>query len=154
MLPLSFLIPSTSGRGAVVLPLFKAISQAANDRQITRDLAVLIPTIILVSTISTLVGAGSHLIANDLLGQIAKTRVSFAQWALWGVPFGLTASFLSCAVVLKMFLNSKRRAMTLDVPPQKTSPLSRDESGQINIVENSTPEWDYVEEQQLSGVWS
>ena len=74
LLPLSFPIPYTSGSGAVVLPLFKAISDAAADRKVTKALALLIPTVILVSTISTLVGVGSHLIANDLLGQIATNR--------------------------------------------------------------------------------
>ncbi len=41
------------------------------------------PTVILVATVTTIIGAGSHLIANDLLFHIADQRISFAQWTLW-----------------------------------------------------------------------
>lgn len=77
LVPLSFVIPSTSGRAAVSIPVFRSIAAAADDKRVSRALALLIPTVILVATISTLVGAGSHLIANDLLGQIADRRLSF-----------------------------------------------------------------------------
>ncbi len=33
LLPLSFLIPSTSGRAAVVLPLYKSVTDAIDDRR-------------------------------------------------------------------------------------------------------------------------
>lgn len=71
---------------------------------------------ILVSTISTLVGAGSHLVANDLLEQVAGERISFAQWALWGVPFGLVASLLTCLAVQRLFLDRSARRTRLEVP--------------------------------------
>jgi di/tricarboxylate transporter len=95
LIPLSFFIPSTSGRAAVVIPVFRSIANAAGDRRITRALALLMPTIILVATITTLIGAGSHLVANDLLQQIAGKQISFAQWALYGLPFGVVASYRS-----------------------------------------------------------
>ena len=96
LLPLTLLIPSTSGRAAVAVPLFRSLSDAAGDARITRALALLMPTVILVATVSTLIGAGSHLVANDLLKQIAGRRISFAQWLLWGLPFGAAAAYLSC----------------------------------------------------------
>lgn len=58
---LSFVIPSTSGRAAVVMPVFNSLSRAADNPRISRALSLLIPTIILVSTICTLIGAGSTL---------------------------------------------------------------------------------------------
>ena len=131
LLPLSCLIPSTSGRGAVVLPLFKSVASAAQNPKITRALALLIPSIILVSTCSTLIGAGSHLIANDLLENIAKERISFAQWALWGVPFGVVASAITCAAIQVLFLSPQNRALEIRVPDveqQRRKPLSRDEN--------------------------
>ena len=115
LIPLSFVIPSTSGRAAVMMPVFRGVSEAVEDRKVTRALALLIPTVILVSTITTLIGAGSHLIANDLLAQIADRRISFARWALWGVPFGVAASAAACWVIMRMFLNKERRGMRLDM---------------------------------------
>lgn len=115
LIPLSFVIPSTSGRAAVMMPVFRGVSEAVEDRKVTRALALLIPTVILVSTITTLIGAGSHLIANDLLAQIADRRISFARWALWGVPFGVAASAAACWVIMRMFLNKERRGMPLDM---------------------------------------
>ncbi|MCP9494489.1 MAG: SLC13 family permease [Pyrinomonadaceae bacterium MAG19_C2-C3] len=119
LVPLSFFIPSTSGRAAVTIPVFRSIADAADDARITRALALLIPTIILVATISTLIGAGSHLIANDLLNQISNTRISFAQWAMWGVPFGVAASFISAWVIMWLFLDKERRERELEVPHRK-----------------------------------
>jgi anion transporter len=127
LLPLSFLIPSTSGRAAVAIPVFRSITDATGDKAITRALALLMPTVILVSTIATLIGAGSHLIANDLLQQIAQQRLSFVQWAIYGFPFGLVASYVSCGVILYLFLGKQHRQRTLEMPRTARSPLARSE---------------------------
>jgi anion transporter len=129
LLPLSFFIPSTSGRAAVVMPVFRSISDTVGDRKITRALALLMPTIILVATISTLIGAGSHLIAVDLLAQISDQSISFAQWALWGVPFGVAASYISCWVIMRMFLDRERLGRRVRQRDRRSpgSPFSRNE---------------------------
>lgn len=131
LIPLSFFIPSTSGRAAVVMPVFNSISEAAGDRKITRALALLMPTVILVATISTLIGAGSHLIAIDLLDEISGESISFAQWAMWGVPFGAAASYISCGIIMKMFLDKDRLARELRPGARReeveAAPFSRDE---------------------------
>ena len=128
LLPLSFLVPSTSGRAAVALPVFRAVSDAAGDARVTRALALLVPTVILVSTVSTLIGAGSHLVANDLLERVAGRRIGFAEWLLYGLPFGIAAAYLSCFVVLWLFLDKERRRRPLSVT---TAP----------VVAFSRPEW-------------
>lgn len=124
LIPLSFLIPSTSGRAAVALPVFRSIAEAAGDRRIVRALALLVPTAILVSTVGALVGADSHLIANDLLYAIAKQRISFAQWALYGLPFAIAASYASCWAILHLFLDKNRRDRELRLPSRQPQPLS------------------------------
>lgn len=136
LLPLSFFIPSTSGRAAVALPVFRSISEAADDRKITRAVALLMPTVILVATISTLIGAGSHLIAVDLLGEISNQNVSFLQWALWGVPFGVAASYISCLVVMRLFLDKGRLDRRLEVSRDGASgaPLSGAERGTLLVL--------------------
>ncbi|MEG3846548.1 SLC13 family permease [Microcoleus sp. herbarium19] len=116
VIPLSFLIPSTSGRAAVTLPIYRSVTARFPDTKISRGLAILIPTIILVSTIVSLVGAGSHLIANELLMQMTQQHISFGQWALYGLPFGIATSFLSCGAILYFFLDRKQRQQPLQIP--------------------------------------
>lgn len=130
LIPLSFFIPSTSGRAAVVMPVFRSIADAAEDKKIVRALALLMPTIILVATITTIIGAGSHLIAVDLLVQISGESISFASWALWGVPFGVVASYLSCWTILWLFLDKERLNRRLRV--------TSDERGSLSPAERST----------------
>jgi anion transporter len=115
IIPLSFLIPSTSGRAAVTLPIFRSVATELRDPKISRGLAILMPTIILVSTIVSLVGAGSHLIANELLMQMAGQHISFGQWALYGLPFGIIASFVSCGAILYIFLDRRQRKQPLQI---------------------------------------
>ena len=110
IIPLAFLIPSTSGRAAVLLPLFRNLTDADNDRRIARAIGLLIPVVILMSTISSLVGAGSHLIANDLLEQMSGQRITFGQWMLWGLPFGVAASLLATFAIGRLFLDRDTRA--------------------------------------------
>ncbi|MBA2512081.1 MAG: anion permease, partial [Rubrobacteraceae bacterium] len=135
LLPLSFFIPSTSGRAAVALPVFRSISEAAGDRKITRSLALLMPTVILVATISTLIGAGSHLIAVDLLNTISGQGVSFLQWALWGVPFGVAASYVSCWIITKLFLDKDRLNRRLEMSSESEGKaFSRAERGTLAVL--------------------
>lgn len=134
LIPLSFFIPSTSGRAAVVIPIFRSIAQAADDRRVTRALALLMPIVILVATIATLIGAGSHLIANDLLKQIAGVQLSFAQWALYGVPFAIAASYISCWVIMRLFLDPRRINRQLQISSAQQKPLSRAEWTTLLVV--------------------
>lgn len=117
---LSFFVPSTSGRAAVVMPIFHSISHTVGEKAIRRTLALLIPTIILVTTISTLIGASSHLIAVDMLRQTFNQNISFAQWVLWGFPFGVTASYVSCWVIMRLFLD--KECLHYELQPRERRP--------------------------------
>ncbi len=134
LLPLSFFIPSTSGRAAVMMPVFRSLADATQDKKITRALALLVPTVILVATITTLIGAGSHLIANDLLDQISGTSISFAEWALWGVPFGIAASYVSCWVITRLFLDKDRLDRELHVVRDEHAPFSNAERNTVAVL--------------------
>jgi di/tricarboxylate transporter len=74
------------------------------------------------------------LVANDLLNQIAKQRISFTQWAIYGLPFGITASYASCWVIMRLFLDKERLDRKLQVPQSKQKPLSRAEWTTLIVV--------------------
>lgn len=134
LLPMAFLIPSTSGRAAVTIPIFRSLSDAAGDRAVTRALALLIPTVILVTTIATLIGAGSHLIANDLLERMTGRRVSFVQWFVYGLPFAAVAGYVSCWTVMRLFLGPELRRLPLRAQLPTTAALSRDEKTTLSVT--------------------
>src|SRR5688500_6784212 len=59
----AFVIPSTSGRAALLLPVFAALAGAIDEPRIVRALALLFPSAILLSACASLLGAGAHLLA-------------------------------------------------------------------------------------------
>lgn len=130
---LAFFIPSTSGRAAVVLPVFQAISKEIGSRRITKALAILMPTVILVSTSSTIIGAGSHLIALDMLKEYNNKNITFVEWLIWGFPFGIIMSFISCRVILFLFLDKEEVKTKLNQKRIKFE-LSRNEKYTISIL--------------------
>lgn len=137
--PLALFIPSTSGRAAVTIPLFHSLSDTLEDKRIVKALALLIPTVILVSTISTLIGAGSHLIAVDLLGQIAGEHISFLQWMVWGLPFGIVASFGAGWLIMRLFLNREIMSQELSQNIRASvessdSSMTRNETFTLTII--------------------
>ncbi|MBD2355000.1 anion permease [Tolypothrix sp. FACHB-123] len=134
LIPLSFLIPSTSGRAAVTHPIFRSIANTIEDRRTRRALALLMPSIILVSTIASLTGAGSHLVAKDLLAEISGKDISFSQWLIYGLPFGIVASYASCWVIMGLFLDKKRCQQKLNVECLQPTPLSLPERKTLFIV--------------------
>lgn len=141
LIPLAFLIPSTSGRAAVMLPVFRSLSTAGADLKVTRALALLIPAVILVSTIASLTGAGSHLIANDLLDEVADERISFLAWLVYGLPFAAAASGATTFAIGRLFLDAPLRARPLDLPREPGRSFSRPETLTLAVLAVSVALW-------------
>ncbi|NYI07868.1 SLC13 family permease [Allostreptomyces psammosilenae] len=101
-------IPSTSGRAAMALPVFAAMATALRDRpRLVRALALLFPTVILLSAVATLIGAGAHLITARVLEEATGAGIGFVRWLLLGLPLALVSSHVAAELVL---LLTTRRA--------------------------------------------
>jgi solute carrier family 13 (sodium-dependent dicarboxylate transporter), member 2/3/5 len=111
----AFVIPATSGRAALMLPIFVAITAGIGDRRITRALALLFPTIILLSAVASLIGAGAHLVTAEILERMGGENINFAEWLMLGGPFALVSCFASAAVILHVFLNRDERRRRLQL---------------------------------------
>ncbi len=109
MLASAFLIPSTSGRAALMLPVFTTIAATMPNPRLRIAFALLFPTIILLSAISSMVGAGAHIAAAELLSQMRGVTISFARWTLLCLPLGLISSFLAAEIILRIFLTREER---------------------------------------------
>ncbi|WP_437034776.1 SLC13 family permease [Streptomyces sp. enrichment culture] len=104
----AFAVPATSGRAALALPVFLALAKALADRKrLVVMLALLFPTVILLSAVATLIGAGAHLITVSVLWEATGDRVGFTQWLLLGLPLAVASSHLAAEAVL---LTTTRRA--------------------------------------------
>ncbi|MFC7881529.1 SLC13 family permease [Streptomyces sp. NPDC057376] len=104
----AFAVPATSGRAALALPVFLALAKALADRRrLVVMLALLFPTVILLSAVATLIGAGAHLITVSVLWEATGDRIGFTQWLLLGLPLAVASSHLAAETVL---LTTTRRA--------------------------------------------
>jgi di/tricarboxylate transporter len=104
----AFAVPATSGRAALALPVFLALAKALADRKrLVVMLALLFPTVILLSAVATLIGAGAHLITVSVLWEATGQRIGFVEWLLLGLPLAVASSHLAAETVL---LTTTRRA--------------------------------------------
>ncbi|WAU80127.1 SLC13 family permease [Streptomyces sp. Qhu-G9] len=104
----AFAVPATSGRAALALPVFLALAKALADRRrLVVMLALLFPTVILLSAVATLIGAGAHLITVSVLWETTGDRIDFTQWLLLGLPLAVVSSHLAAEAVL---LTTTRRS--------------------------------------------
>jgi anion transporter len=127
LLGTAFIIPSTSGRAAMMLPIFMAI--AGNMQSGIRvAFALLIPTVILLSAFGSLVGAGAHIAAVELLTRMADQSVSFAYWTLLCLPLAALTSFVAAELILQLFLTPDQRETTIapiEIEGSKTAILKQ-----------------------------
>ncbi|MEV0603770.1 SLC13 family permease [Streptomyces sp. NPDC050315] len=104
----AFAVPATSGRAALALPVFLALAKVLADRKrLVVMLALLFPTVILLSAVATLIGAGAHLITVSVLWEATGERIDFTRWLLLGLPLAVASSHLAAEAVL---LTTTRRA--------------------------------------------
>lgn len=116
----AFFIPATSGRAALMLPLFEGISKELVSKRVIRALALLFPTIILLSAGGSLIGAGAHLVTVEILVSTGGEKIGFSQWLLWGFPFAVVSCWASAWVITHIFLTRQERNQRINISPAET----------------------------------
>ena len=113
----AFVIPSTTARAIVFLPVFLALADAIGDRQIVRALALLFPSAILLSACASLIGAGAHVVAVEFISQQPQQlSIDFLRWMQLGLPLALLSSYAAAAAILHIFLTPEERNRTVEIP--------------------------------------
>jgi|GEM_PF-497464 len=136
----AFIIPATSGRAALMVPIFAALSAAIGNKRVTRALALLFPTIILLSAVASLIGAGAHLVTVEILQRMGGEQIGFGEWLMLGLPFAIVSCFASTAVILFVFLNRDERRQRLQLTAEQLA-SNADEAPAINQVALGRKEW-------------
>lgn len=112
----AFAVPSTSGRAALAVPVFVALATVfAQRKRVVLALALLFPSVILLSAVASLLGAGAHLITSQILTTAGYEGFSFARWLLLGLPLALVASHVCTEIILWMFTTRADRREPLRV---------------------------------------
>ncbi|MEV6237387.1 SLC13 family permease [Lentzea sp. NPDC051838] len=98
----AFFVPSTSGRAALSLPVYESLRSTMNSR-VSRAFGVLFPSVILLTAVASLVGAGAHLITTSLLETATGQGIGFGWWLLLGVPLAVVSAHVTAEIVLWLF---------------------------------------------------
>lgn len=85
-------------------------------KRLVRCLAILTPTVILLSAIASPLGAGAHLLTNQILHDAVGESFTFLQWVLVGLPLAVVWSHLAAEIVLWLFTRAQDRRTPLSVP--------------------------------------
>lgn len=112
-----YAVPATSGRAALVIPVFLALAHALGerDRWLTHSLSLIFPVTILFSAVGSLIGAGAHLITNQILTANSLNAISFTQWLLFGLPLALVSSHGAAEVILFLTTTKEQRRSEIDI---------------------------------------
>jgi sodium-dependent dicarboxylate transporter 2/3/5 len=109
----AFIVPSTSARAAMLAPVYLGLAAAIGNARVNRALALLFPSVILLSAGASLIGAGAHLVAAGMLERLQGQSPGFLGWIALAAPFSLILSLLACAVLLRFFLTPEERTTAI-----------------------------------------
>ena len=132
MLATAFLAPSTSGRAAMMVPLFEQ-DAAGEGAPIRKALALLFPTVILLSAFASLTGAGAHALAAELVDEIGGDGIGFLEWALYGLPFAAACTFLAAEAILLLFVPREARSAHFSALATSETPTDR-RAGPVALI--------------------
>lgn len=134
----TFAVPATSGRAALALPVFVALAAIlAERRKLVVCLSLLFPTAILLSAVGSLLGAGAHLVTNEILAENGHASFSFFEWLLLGLPLAIVWSHLAAEAILVMFTDAEERRTPLSVPADAWPPGKPESPG----TPLTAPQW-------------
>ena len=150
-----FAAPSTSGRAALLLPVYTALAGAlrtgsgdddalaASRKRLIHALSIIFPTVILLSAVGSFLGAGAHLVTSHIVASAGGQEFSFAGWLLLGLPLAALSSHLSTELIVWLFTRKEdmRRRVRVDIadlaaasPTPVTGPLTQAENRAALLV--------------------
>ncbi|MGV3129156.1 anion permease [Staphylococcus sp. IVB6181] len=131
---LSLIIPSTSGRAAALLPVYQAFTNRFSANR--RYLGLLMPILVLMGTNLSLIGAGSHLIGIGLLENQADESITYLQFLIWGLPFGIVIGIISLLMIKKIYMQPIEAEVTEKIiePVHEKHPFSTKEKKALVLI--------------------
>lgn len=141
MIATAFVIPSTSGRAALLLPVYAVLVAKMPDPGLRRALSLLFPSVILLSACASLLGAGAHLIAVDFMAEMGLRELDFLDWVLIGTPFAIVTSLIAAEIILRLFVDAHARNRPVTLPEAPLAPLAAVERRILAMVALTIALW-------------
>lgn len=110
----AFAVPATSGRAALVLPVFVVLIGVL-PAWLSRVLALALPSVVLFSAVASLIGAGAHLITDQILVGAGLEGFTFTRWMILGLPLALVSAHLAAEIILLVFSTRRQRRDALRI---------------------------------------
>ncbi len=129
----AFLLPSTSGRAALLLPVFLALVPLLPDARLVKAMSLLFPTVILLSAGGSLIGAGAHLVAVEAIAATGGPRLGYLDWILLGAPLAAMASMAGVGLILVLFV-PRHLWLARIAPAAKQPPLTAQQKRILLVV--------------------
>ncbi len=137
----TYAVPATSGRAALTVPVFLAVAHALQGSaaagalprdsadRLVKALSLVFPTVILLSAVGSLVGAGAHLVTSRVVATATGQGFTFAGWLMLGLPLAVVNCHLAAELVLRLFTRpddrrSRLRITVADVGRHVETPVS------------------------------
>jgi len=136
----ALVIPSTSGRAALLLPIFLGMADRIENASIVRALALLFPTAILLSAGGFLTGAGAHAVAAEFLAKGGRT-IDFLGWIILALPFAVISTLAATFIILRVFLTASERSITLSAEARTLQHLDRRQTAIIAVIVTTIGLW-------------
>lgn len=130
----AFLVPSTSARAALLLPLFLSLAERLPDSRLVRPMALLFPTMILLSAGGSILGAGAHFIAIDAIAAKTGAQIGFLQWIMLALPVSLASCVAACLLILQLFVPDDLRHAAIEHSAAPTTPLNSRQKRIVAVV--------------------
>lgn len=137
----AFLIPSTSARAAMLVPVFLAFAAKIDDADLRRALALLFPTAVLLSAGGSLIGAGAHVIAVETLQRATGARIDYLGWLVIAAPFAIASTLVATYVIMTLFATREQLAARVIIEPQPNEPLTRQQWQIVSIIAATVLLW-------------
>ncbi len=117
----AFLLPSTSGRAALLLPVYLGLLTSLPDPRLAKPLALLFPTAILLSAGGSLIGAGAHVVAVEAISATSGPRLDYLDWLLVGGPLAIASVTVATLLIFALFVPRDLKQARLLAPTETTA---------------------------------
>lgn len=129
---LSIVVPSTSGRASAMLPMYNALSKKFEHHK--KFFGLSIPILILMGANTTLLGAGSHIIGISILKEQTDLSISYVEFLIYAMPFGLVIGLISLFFLDRMYFKDFQYDFKVNKAHDKTPLTKREKHALILIV--------------------
>lgn len=131
---LSFVIPATSARAALMLPIYTAVAAQLPSAGARKGLAVLFPVIIVLSCVTSYLGAGANLLTASYITSVTGEKITYAQWFLLGGPIGIVSCGVSAWVIVHLFLTKAERDMPFGTIETENTSVDAVKNRRLGVV--------------------